>query len=65
MITVNGEPVEWREGMTVRDILRERKYSFPLLIVRIDGRLVERTAYDSTPVPDGSEVDVLHLMSGG
>lgn len=57
--------MEWRMGMTVRDVLRERGYVFPLLIVRIDGRLVERTAYDTTPVPDGSEVDVLHLMSGG
>lgn len=65
MLIVNGEPMEWRMGMTVRDVLRERGYVFPLLIVRIDGRLVERTAYDATPVPDGSEVDVLHLMSGG
>ncbi len=65
MLIVNGEPMEWRMGMTVRDVLRERGYVFPLLIVRIDGRLVERTAYDTTPVPDGSEVDVLHLMSGG
>ncbi len=65
MIAVNGERIEWREGMTVRDVLKARRFSFPLLIVRIDGALVARGDYDTTTVPDDSEVDVLHLMSGG
>lgn len=65
MITVNGSPHPWHEGMTVREVLEERRYSFPLLVVRIDGGLVPRGAYDETPVPDGAEVDVMHLMSGG
>jgi sulfur carrier protein len=64
-ISVNGEPMEWRPGMKVRDILRERKYVFPLLIVRVDGVLVPRSAYDASEVPDGARVDVIHLMSGG
>lgn len=65
MIEVNGEKMAWREGMTVRDVLLERRFRFPLLIIRIDGVLVPREAYDRTEVPDGSVVDVLHLMSGG
>lgn len=65
MIVVNGEPLDWSDGMTVRDVLRARRFGFPLLIVRIDGILVDRGSYDSTPVPDGADVDVLHLMSGG
>lgn len=65
MITVNGSPHPWRDGMTVRDVLEERRFTFPLLVVRIDGRLVPRGDYASTSVPDGSDVDVMHLMSGG
>jgi len=65
MITVNGTPHPWRETMTVRDILVEKGYIFPLLITRIDGRLIPRDRYDDTPVPEGSTVDVIHLMSGG
>lgn len=65
MIRVNGDPLEWREGMTVRDVIVARNYRFPLLIVTVDGRLVPREAYDVTPVPDGATVRVLHLMSGG
>lgn len=65
MIRVNGEPLNWSPGKTVRDVIRERNFRFPLLIVRIDGRLVPRGSYDDTRIPDGAEVDVIHLMSGG
>lgn len=65
MIRVNGDPMEWSPGMTVADVIREKNYLFPLLVVRIDGELVPRDRYDSVTVPDGAEVDVIHLMSGG
>jgi len=65
MITVNGSPHPWHEGMTVLAVLEERRYTFPLLVVRLDGRLVSRAEYAETRVPDGSDVDVMHLMSGG
>ena len=38
---------------------------FPLLIITVNGELVQPKAYDSTLVPDGAEVQVVHLMSGG
>jgi sulfur carrier protein len=65
LITVNGDPLQWSPGKTVRDVIRERNFRFPLLIVRIDGRLVPRGSYDDTEIPDGAEVDIIHLMSGG
>ena len=65
MITVNGDPHQHTDGMTVRDLLKAKGFVFPLLIVKIDGELVSRDDFDKTPVPDGAEVQVLHLMSGG
>lgn len=65
MITVNGQEMEWAAGMTVRDALERRKFSFPLVIVRVNGELVPRAEFDVHPVPDGAEVQVLHLMGGG
>jgi sulfur carrier protein ThiS len=55
----------WRAGLTVADVLRERRFIFPLLVVSIDGRHVPREAFAATPVPDGATVVVVHLMSGG
>jgi len=65
MVQVNDEPLDWQEGLTVRGVLRARNYVFPLLVVTLDGRLIRREDYDSTPVPDGATVNVIHLMSGG
>lgn len=65
MIKVNGEPLDWQDGLTVRGVLRARNYRFPLLVVTINDVLVSRPNYDTTEVPDGADVKVIHLMSGG
>ena len=65
MITVNGDPMQHKAGMTVRDVLKERNYVFPLLVVRVDGKLIAREDYDGARVADGADVQVIHLMSGG
>ncbi|MDR1965357.1 MAG: sulfur carrier protein ThiS [Synergistaceae bacterium] len=66
MIKVNGDELDWREGMTVQDVLDEKKFSFPLVSVWINGEPVQRRGeYAITPVPDGVEIEVIHMMSGG
>ena len=65
MIQVNGDPLEWKDGMTVRDVLTLKRFTFPMLVITIDNDLVERRSYDTTPIPDGANVKVVHLMSGG
>lgn len=65
MILVNEEPLEWRSGMTVRDVLRARNYRFPMLIIHVDDALIAKQAYDTTIIPDGAVVKVIHLISGG
>ena len=65
MITVNGEPMEHTEGMTVADVLQRRRYIFRMLVVQVNGQLVRRDAYAKTEVPDGADVQVIHMISGG
>jgi thiamine biosynthesis protein ThiS len=65
MITVNGSPMEWREGMTVAEILKIRNYVFRMIVVQVNGELVKRGTYDRAAVPDGASVDVIHMISGG
>jgi thiamine biosynthesis protein ThiS len=65
-VTVNRrDRVDWRAGMTVRDLLAAMRYTFPHIIVAIDGELVPHDAYDETEVPPGADVRVTHLMAGG
>ncbi len=64
-ITVNGDRHLWREGMTVKDLLDEKRFTFRMIAVWIDDRPVERDRFDSTPIPKGAKVQVVHMISGG
>ncbi len=65
MIVVNGEQMDWREGMTIADILKIRNYIFRMLVIQVNGELVKRGTYDKAFVPDGANVEVIHMISGG
>lgn len=66
MITVNHRhTLPWYEGMTVRDVLTAMQYTFPHIIVVINGVVVRHDAYDTTTIPDNADVRVVHMMAGG
>lgn len=64
-ITVNGNVIEWFEGMTVTDVLSMMKYTFKLLVIHVNDEIIKREEWPSTLIPQGAEVKVIHLMSGG
>ncbi|MBN1249542.1 MAG: sulfur carrier protein ThiS [Anaerolineae bacterium] len=51
--------------MTVSDLLDHLRYTFPRVVVTIDGVLVPHHAYNDTQVPDEADIRVIHLMAGG
>ncbi len=66
MIRVNGQyDVEWRPGMTVQDVLDALKFSFRMIVVKVNGQVVLRKDFATTEVPDGAEMQAIHLISGG
>ncbi|PKO20554.1 MAG: thiamine biosynthesis protein ThiS [Chloroflexi bacterium HGW-Chloroflexi-1] len=66
MIRVNGQyDVEWRPGLTVQDVLNALKFTFRMIVVKVNGQVVLRPDWAATQVPDGAEVQALHLISGG
>ena len=64
-LKVNGERHPYREGLTVTALLEEKRFTYPLKTVTINGRRIDRAAYDDTLLSDGDEIQVIHLMSGG
>jgi len=66
MIRVNNKfEIEWHDGMTVEQLLEQLKFSFPLIIVSVDGVLVPKDEYATRQIPDGAQVKVLHMTAGG
>ena len=64
-IEVNGKTIEYVENETVKQLLKRMRYSFPLIIVKINNRLIKRTKYNDTIIPDKSKISVIHMISGG
>ncbi len=65
-ITLNGESAELagREA-AVRAVLASKGWSFPLIIVKVNGNLVRREDWDAFTVRDGDSMEAIHLVSGG
>lgn len=66
MICVNNrDEIEWEEDMTVSDLLDRLDYTFPRLIVKIDGEVITRENFANRTIPDQADVKVIHLLAGG
>jgi sulfur carrier protein len=61
----NREEVTDIENLTVGEMLVMKKYSFRMRIIKINGELISRENYDTTPIHDGDNVQLVYLMSGG
>ncbi|MFQ5812614.1 MAG: sulfur carrier protein ThiS [Anaerolineae bacterium] len=66
MIRVNNKfDVEWQEGMTVNSLLEILKFTFPMIVVSVNGKIVPRSEYRTTTIEDNDQVRVIHLVAGG
>ncbi len=65
MVEINGHMVECEEGMTVKRLLEMMNYTFPMIIVRVNGEPVKKEDWDKYLVPRGAKVQALHQIAGG
>ena len=65
MVRASGKDLTWREGMTVADVLAALGENYPCAVVRIGEHIVTAPNFSSVSVPDGAEILLLHLVSGG
>jgi len=65
-ITLNHRPSEYLgETLTVEELLKWMKFTFPMIVVKINGRLVRKEEYRSAAIHEGDQVEAIHLISGG
>ncbi len=51
--------------LTINELLRYKNFTFRLLVIKINGKLIRKEEYDTAVVRDGDNVVVMHLVSGG
>lgn len=64
-ITVNNKEYEFIENETVSELLQRLNFKFPLIIVRINERLIPRNSFAVTTIPDDAKISAIHMISGG
>lgn len=64
-IEVNGKNVDWVQNETVTGLLKRMRYTFPLVVVKIDDKVVSKQDFPKVTIPDKSKIAVIHMISGG
>jgi sulfur carrier protein len=66
MINVNDKwQIAWQQDMTVSDLLKACQFTHQHIVVSINGTLVPPGQFGTTPVSDGDQVRVVHIIGGG
>jgi sulfur carrier protein len=65
IILNNKEEVFEGDQLTINELLKAKKFTFKMLVIKVNGRMIKKTEYNSAFVHDGDDVMVLHLISGG
>jgi len=65
MIRVNNKEVEWKEGLTISDILKNMEITCPQYIVSVNDHRIPSDEHDVYCIEDHSKIRVLYICHGG
>ncbi|CAO95818.1 sulfur carrier protein ThiS [Erwinia tasmaniensis] len=63
-IQLNGSSID-THARTLAELLRERQIDAGCIASAVNGQFVPRSQYDSQPLTEGCELEVLSPMQGG
>jgi len=65
VIKVADHTIEWREGMTISDLIVEINDPYPYAVARINQTYISRPNFDKTTIPDNAEIYLIPMVAGG
>lgn len=65
IILNNSEKQFDDDQLSVRQLLERMSFTFPMIVVKVNGKLIKKESYDKVFVRHGDKVEALHLISGG
>lgn len=64
-LKVNGKEHPYKEGMTVTSLLEDSLGITSRVIVEINGIIIQRELFRTTPLNKGDVVEIVHFVGGG
>ncbi|WP_429841521.1 sulfur carrier protein ThiS [Brevibacillus sp. FIR094] len=66
IVQLNGKKVELAEEITtVRALLASYSLQEKIVVVESNGEIIDRSAYEQTPIADGDRIEIVHFVGGG
>lgn len=63
---LNDRPYEnWHEGLTIRGVMDYMHFTWPKLVVKVNGRLVWPEDYGNVVLKEDDDLKIHHLLGGG
>ncbi|MBE0661663.1 MAG: sulfur carrier protein ThiS [Bacteroidales bacterium] len=53
------------DKLTVSELLKIKNFTFKMLVIKINGKVIRKHEYEAAYIKDGDQVTVLHLITGG
>jgi len=51
--------------MTIQDVIAENRFTWPNLVVVLNGKVIKPEDYDGTLIDARDDLEVIHLLAGG
>ena len=64
-VVLNGEAREVPEGLTVATFLAHAGLPADRVAVELDRQIVRKTEWESVPISNGAQLEVVHFVGGG
>jgi thiamine biosynthesis protein ThiS len=65
VITLDGQQMSWKKGMTVSQLLQEIDDTHQYAVIRVNDQYVSRPNFDSYMIPDRAEIYLIPMIAGG
>ncbi|GEM_PF-1844063 len=65
MIILNDEPYQCEANTSVQTIIEDKKFSFPNILVALNGLVIEQYLWRQKTVKDGDNLIITDLHHGG
>jgi thiamine biosynthesis protein ThiS len=61
----NREETFDQSDITVSELLTIKNFTWKMLVIKYNGRVLKRNEYDNVRISEGDDVSVIHLITGG
>jgi len=65
LVTVNGKPVEVKEGSTLANLLDHLQIKREFVAVELNLDIIPKAAYDSRILASGDVIEIVQFVGGG